>query len=231
MSYSATNAVATTVRLLLKIAHLPVYAAKPEAQGNTTVPEARTSKTHPMRIAEITCLGGGRIGMTFCPGKVQPDALSGAWDRNLDADLAVIRDWGARVIVTLVEHRELDALQVSNLGDRTVASGMQWLHLPIMDQGIPDAFWDRVWKEKAPDLHAILDKDGNVLVHCKGGLGRTGLVAARLLIERGTPPGQAIEQVRQARPGAIENSLQETYVRQVQVSGTANIAGQGNGGL
>lgn len=193
------------------------------------MPEIRTSETHPLKIAEVASPRGGRIGMTFCPGKVQPDALSGTWDRNLDADLAAIQAWGARTVVTLVERHELDALQVPDLGARAEANEMQWLHLPIVDQGIPDAFWERVWKEKAPDLHAILDKDGSVLVHCKGGLGRTGLVAARLLIERGMAPGQAIEQVRYVRPGAIENSLQEDYVRQIPVSARAHAVGRSHG--
>lgn len=178
------------------------------------MPEIRTSETHPLKIAEVAFPRGGRIGMTFCPGKVQPDALSGAWDRNLDADLAEIQAWGARVVVSLVEHHELDVLQVPDLGNRTKDHGMQWLHMPIVDQGIPGASWEDVWKERAPGLHAILDENGNVLIHCKGGLGRTGLVAARLLVERGTPPGQAIKLVRHVRPGAIENSLQEDYVRQ-----------------
>jgi hypothetical protein len=47
--------------------------------------------------------GGGRIGMTFCPGKQNPFAMTGAWARDLDTDLAVIRAWGASTLVTLME--------------------------------------------------------------------------------------------------------------------------------
>ena len=55
----------------------------------------------------------------------------------------------------------------------------------------------------------------DVLVHCKGGLGRAGMIAARLLVELGTPPEEAISQVRSVRPGAIETPTQERYVRQL----------------
>src|SRR5690606_26925759 len=44
-----------------------------------------------------------------------------------------------------------------------------------------------------------------------------GTVAARLLIERGLQPGEAIRAVRSARPGAIEMPEQEAYVRRLQV--------------
>jgi len=45
------------------------------------------------------------------------------------------------------------------------------------------------------------------------GLGRTGMAAALLLVERGIAPEDAIAAVRRARPGAIETRGQETLVR------------------
>jgi len=54
---------------------------------------------------------------------------------------------------------------------------------------------------------------GRVFVHCKRGLGGAGLVAARLLFERGVSPDNAITRVRRMRPGAIETRAQEDYLR------------------
>ncbi|MCJ7453727.1 MAG: ADP-ribosylglycohydrolase family protein, partial [Steroidobacteraceae bacterium] len=51
-----------------------------------------------------------------------------------------------------------------------------------------------------------------MLVHCRGGLGRAGSVAARLLVEFGADPGEAIRQVRAVRPRAIETRAQERWV-------------------
>ena len=56
-------------------------------------------------------------------------------------------------------------------------------------------------------------RDGfSVLVHCKGGLGRAGTIASRLVVELGTSPGEAVLAVRHARPGAIETREQHEYV-------------------
>lgn len=62
------------------------------------------------------------------------------------------------------------------------------------------------------ELCALLRDGGRVLVHCRGGLGRAGTVAARLLVELGDPAAVAVECVRQARPGAIETAAQLEYV-------------------
>ena len=47
----------------------------------------------------------GRVGITFCPGKYDPHAMSGYWDRDLSLDLDAIRDWGAAAVVTLLSRR------------------------------------------------------------------------------------------------------------------------------
>lgn len=158
--------------------------------------------------------------MTFCPGKVQPTAMTGGWSRDLEADLAAIADAGADTLVTLVEAQELTDLRVPDLGARAGAAGLAWWHLPIVDQGVPDPAWEARWCDRdGPALHARLDAGALVVVHCKGGLGRTGLVAARLLVDRGVPPEEAIAAVRAARrrPDAkrltIENAAQESWVR------------------
>jgi ADP-ribosyl-[dinitrogen reductase] hydrolase len=51
-----------------------------------------TSQTHPLRIEPVAAPSGGLIGMTFCPGKIQPGGLSGNWRRDLATDLDAIRD-------------------------------------------------------------------------------------------------------------------------------------------
>ena len=44
------------------------------------------------------------------------------------------------------------------------------------------------------------------------GLGRSGMIAAKLLTACGAEPAEAIGLVRRARPGAIETPAQEAYV-------------------
>ena len=175
---------------------------------------ARTSLSHPLQIAEVTAPGAmGSIGITFCPGKKQPDALTGAWDRDLGIDLDVIRDWGASTVITLVEAHELEELGVTDLGTEVRARGLDWLHLPIGDFSAPDHRFETGFAVHRERLRSGIRAGTSVLVHCKGGLGRAGTVAALLLIDLGVTPDEAIRAVRTVRKGAIETPGQEVYVR------------------
>jgi ADP-ribosyl-[dinitrogen reductase] hydrolase len=90
---------------------------------------------------------------------------------------------------------------------------MEWLHLPIVDADIPDEAFERSWQDAGPRLRAWLGESRRILLHCRGGLGRTGTIAARMLIELGTEPGAAVKAVRAARAGTLETWAQEAYVR------------------
>jgi ADP-ribosyl-[dinitrogen reductase] hydrolase len=174
----------------------------------------KTSQTHPLQINNVQPPGvPGQIGMTFCPGKVRKHSLSGGeWNRDLATDLAVIQQWGARAIVTLMESHELASHQVHDL-PMMIPEGIEFFHLPMPDGGVPDTAWEQQWEKTGAVIRDLLSRGEKVLIHCLGGLGRTGLVAAKILVEFGAPPAAAIRQVRAARPGTIENTRQEQYVK------------------
>ena len=174
----------------------------------------RPSITHPLQIAEVTAPAAkGAIGITFCPGKQQVGAMSGAWHRNLGLDLDAIKVWGASTIITLIEPHEIKALKVGGIGTETIARGMDWLHMPITDVSAPDARFEAAWREHGPRLIAGVRSGARVLVHCKGGLGRAGTVAALMLVDLGMAPGDAIRAIREARSqNAIETTAQERYI-------------------
>lgn len=173
----------------------------------------RTSQTHPLRINEVRAgKAGGLVGITFCPGK-QGDSYTGApWARDLDTDLDAVARWGARAVVTLIEDHEFEMLGVPGLGDAVRARGIEWHHLPIVDVQPPDARFESGWATSGPRLLELLGAGEKVLVHCRGGLGRAGTVAALLLVETGMPGEEAVRRVRAARPGAIETPDQLRYV-------------------
>ena len=173
----------------------------------------RTSLTDPLRIDEVKAGdAGGRIGLTFCPGK-SGDSLAGSdWKRDLELDLDVVAQWRADAVVTLIEVHEFKLLGVIGLGDQICARGIEWHHLPIKDSAPPDARFEQGWQTSGPRLRGLLLQGGRVLVHCRGGLGRAGTVSARLLVELGVQASEAVTRVRSARPGAIETPEQLSYV-------------------
>ena len=173
----------------------------------------RTSETHPLQINAVSIPEGeGKIGITFCPGKKQKNAMTGAWCRDLETDLASIIEWGATVLVTLIETHELEVLGVSNLPELAQSLGLEWHHFPIKDYGVPTQTFEEHWNKVSPHLRQLLNEGKKIVVHCKGGLGRAGMMAARLLVELGEDPDVAIKQVRDVRPHAIETPEQEAYV-------------------
>lgn len=176
--------------------------------------EVRTSLSHPLKIATLETggPGWGSLGITFCPGKIDPDGLSAAWQRDLDADLDVIAAWPAAIVVTLIEDHEFELLGVPALGKGVAARGMTWIHAPIEDVNVPDAGFEAAWTEHGRTVRRTLREGVNVLFHCRGGLGRAGMMTARTLVELGWRPQEAIDKVRRVRPGAIETRLQERVV-------------------
>ncbi|AEF99567.1 cyclin-dependent kinase inhibitor 3 family protein [Methylomonas methanica] len=177
----------------------------------------RTSHSHPLQIAEVRASPAhGRIGITFCPGKHDHFAHTGAWERDLGIDLDVIAAWGAKLVLTLVEPAELAALKVPQLGHEIRRRGIAWHHLPIADYSVPTQAFEQQWLSKGREIREMLHNGDDILVHCKGGLGRAGMIAARLLAELGMDPEDAIHTVRHARKGAIETPAQLALVRRTK---------------
>ena len=173
-----------------------------------------TSVSHPLRIDAVRpapCCG--RIGITLCPGKQDPHGITGEWRRDLDLDLDAVRSWGAGMLVSLITEPEMDTLGVRDLPGATASRGLAWMHLPIGDGRVPTRAFETAWEVQGAAIRERLRNGEDVVVHCRGGLGRAGTVAARLLIEFGDKPENAIRRVRAARPGAIETRAQEDYLR------------------
>ncbi len=179
-----------------------------------------TSLDSPLRIASVHAGHGGRIGMTICPGKKSATSISGhGWERDLSIDIQAIRDWGADAVITLMEDWELRQYEVENLGSEIRAAGMTWFHLPIVDGRAPSAEWDAEWISTYQEtLCFALQQGKSILIHCLGGRGRTGTVAALLLMSLGDSAETAISRVRAAREGMIETIEQEQYLRQPTAS-------------
>lgn len=151
--------------------------------------------------------------MTICPGKQGDSDFGASWQRDMAADLEAIRQWGAKAIVTAMEPEEMQRLNVTELGTSIQAMGLEWYQLPITDGQPPDARFEERWPEVMPWLLQHLNRGDAILIHCRGGLGRTGTIVSLLLVELGMGPGEAIMKVREARPGTVETIQQQSYVR------------------
>jgi protein-tyrosine phosphatase len=146
----------------------------------------------------------GTLGIARLPGHE-------GTSRGLQDDLHALQAAGVSHVVALVSDDELGNYGVEGLFEAYREAGFVIRRLPIPDMGISSV-------EDMAGMVAWLDEQlregARVLVHCVGGLGRSGMAAACYLTTRGLDAGAAIAEVRRARsPYAIETTKQEAFVR------------------
>lgn len=178
----------------------------------------RTSTTNPIRVPWIVfdpacgeAPWAGKLGMTFLPGK-QRDGWGGLHWRTLDTDLRRLKEeHGADTFLLLVEDDELRQARVVGVEEAFERVGIEVVRVPIADEDIPA---DRAAYRLALEMlleHLIAGR--NVVVACRGGLGRTGMAVACLLVDGGLDPEAAIQLTHATRKHTLTNPAQQAYVR------------------
>jgi protein-tyrosine phosphatase len=153
----------------------------------------------------------GRLGMTFGPGK-KAQGLECTWDRSVALDLDALQGVGCTLLVSLMEDHELTQFGMRELLTLAAPRSIELVRFPIRDGSVPLPEVAPAFDALVARLEAALAMGATAVVHCRGGLGRTGLVAAALLVRRGFAAREAIRIVRAARPGTVENEEQARYV-------------------
>ena len=154
----------------------------------------------------------GCMGLVACPGTRVDQPPSGS-RRLLQSDLQEIVDWGANGVVCLVEPHELKMNKVEALPQLVREAGLWWKHLPIIDMEIPSQEFEDAWAVEGERIRHALRIGERVAFHCYAGLGRTGMIAARILVEFGVDPEMAIRRVRRDNPRRIQTKGQSNFVR------------------
>ena len=136
---------------------------------------AKTSVTDPIQ-APLIAEG---LRLTFMPGK-RNAGLSATWDRDVVADLARLKsEFGATVILNLMSEGEALARgRVENYAGEVEAAGLYYAHYAIPDTKIPTIEGAFEVVAKIQEWRAAGEV---VVIHCLGGLGRTGTVAGCVL--------------------------------------------------
>lgn len=123
-------------------------------------------------------------------------------------DLDTIRVWGPAQVVTLLTDAEMTLLALQPFGE---AVGARWWHLPIADYGTPEGDTLARWPFVSGVLLAALAQGQRVLIHCRGGCGRSGMIALRLMIDAGEAADTALARLRAVRPCAVETDAQMAW--------------------
>ena len=148
---------------------------------------------------------GGALIFTPCPG------TKGA---SLKESLAQLKAAGAEAVITLMPDDEMASNGVTELPAACRNTDLQWFHFPIEDDASPGEAFRQAWESGKGPVFEILDRSGTVAIHCNGGSGRTGLMAAIVLCERGMGQDQILDQVKALRPNALKLSVHTDYLQQ-----------------
>jgi len=175
---------------------------------------------HPLQAPSINLPEGvpGKLLITFAPGKRgRAEVRPVMHQRDLDLDLQSLVSLGTDTLVGFTEPREMEELGVplDQLRIKAEALGITSLHHAIPDLKAPAGEAAEVAAlDFALELTERLRQGETVTVYCRGGLGRSGMMAAVVLTLLGEPADRAIQAVRRARgKGAIQTPMQEEFVR------------------
>ena len=133
---------------------------------------------------DILPLSSGQLIFTPCPGTK---------DASLHDSLAQLKAAGAAALITLMPAQELTQNNADNIGAICNELGLQWFQLPIEDDCAPEQPFEQAFAAHKAAILALLQNGQAVAIHCKGGSGRTGLMAAILMTQQGSKqPNQRI---------------------------------------
>jgi len=133
-------------------------------------------------------------------------------DDWLEDEIRRWRDDGVEIVVSLLTAAEIEELGLINERKALEAVGLQYCNYPIPDLGIPAS--NKSAKELLIKIHDALQGSKKVALHCRGSIGRSGLIAAGVLVLAGVEPSRAIRDVTKARGfDSPETAEQKEWVR------------------
>ncbi len=158
--------------------------------------------THPTWELPITTEGAALV-LTPCPGTKGTD---------LATSIEQLKNAGTTTVVTALSNAEMEEAGVAVLPAEVETAGLAWFHLPIEDDQAPGGDFDAKWQAAVGNLKTRVAAGEKIAMHCMGGSGRTGLLAAHLLLDLGWDLDKIKTEVQALRPGAFTKPLQIAYI-------------------
>ncbi len=107
----------------------------------------------------------------------------------LDDEITALWADGVDVLASLLTADEIRELNLGKEAELCQAHNILYLTLPISDLGVPP--FDPATLAFLERLNGLLLEGKHVAIHCRMGVGRSGLIASSLLVLNGYAPQQA----------------------------------------
>jgi Polymorphic toxin system, DSP-PTPase phosphatase len=115
----------------------------------------------------------------------------------LAQDVQRWKDAKLDAIVSLLTTEEQDEFELEGERDASEDQSLRFFSLPITDLGVPSSRKETV--AMLSKIEKLLLAGRNVGVHCRQSVGRSGMIAASLLVLSGSDPREAFESVSKDR--------------------------------
>ena len=135
---------------------------------------------------------------------VSPRPRGGEW---LDDEVSAWSQAGVDVVVSLLTHEETRELGLSDEGELCRRHSITFISFSIEDLSVPTSRSDAL--KLIRRLNLLLAEGHSLLIHCRGGIGRSGLIAASLLVSSGIKPEAALRQASDARGFSVPETAQQ----------------------
>jgi len=139
----------------------------------------------------------GRLGVAARP-------RGGDWLQN---EIGSWRRDGIDTIVSLLTPEEEKEFLLEEEISQARAQGMKFISVPVQDRQVPDS--EAQIEAVVHELDGALSAGKNVLIHCRQGIGRSGLLAACLLVHHGDTPKAAVAALSKAHNAQVPETAEQ----------------------
>lgn len=115
----------------------------------------------------------------------------------LDDDVRIWKKENLNAVVSLLMREEQEEFELLRERESCEKQGLQFFSLPIADLGVPSSRSETM--AVLSQIEKLLAAGRNVGIHCRQSVGRSGMIAAALLVMSGSDPQAALESVSKAR--------------------------------
>jgi protein-tyrosine phosphatase len=143
-----------------------------------------------------------QIGNGFLAVMAKP--VSGEW---IDDEFLNISREGIHQIVSLLEHQEAYEVGLEDEKLLSEKNGMEFVSYPIQDRGLPRSLGE--FRELTKSLYHQITGGKNTVIHCRAGIGRTGLVAAGVLVQCGYGSSESFKHISKKRGVKVPDTIEQ----------------------
>ncbi len=129
---------------------------------------------------------------------------NGDW---LEDEICGLSTLGVNVVVSLLDFGEILELGLRDEKKICEANGIEYIPFPIKDRSVPESPARTV--QLVRDLHLKLLAGQRMVIHCRAGIGRSGLMAACILVHTHESPRNAFARISKARRVGVPDTQEQ----------------------